>query len=125
VNRIGASVVLHGRILVATGSDVGDLRDVGGEQVEVVQCDANLCAGLLAAGLHGGTAGNDDHELGSEVGEDVGNGVAETIAVGKEHDHRGDAPGHAQHGERGAPPIVAHGVVGLLEQVAHHKICNL
>src|SRR5258708_16814162 len=96
---------------------MGDLGDVGGEQVDVVQCDAGRRAGLLAAGLHGGAAGNYDKKLGSEVCKDVGAGAAETITVGEKHDDGGNPPGHAEHGERGAPPVVAHRVVGLLEQV--------
>jgi hypothetical protein len=65
-------------------------------------------------------AGNHDEKLGSEIGKDVGEGAAEAVAVGEKHDDGGDAPGHAQHGEGGAAPVVAHGIVGLLEQVADH-----
>src|SRR5207245_3289014 len=101
------------------------LWDIGGEQVDVVQWDAGLRAGLLAAGLHGGAAGNHDKKLGSEVGKNVCAGAAEAIAVGEKHNDGGNPPSHAQHGERRAPPVVAHGVVGLLEQVANHKSCDL
>ncbi len=99
---------------------MGDLRDVGGKQIDIVQCNAGLRAGLLAAGLHGGAAGNHNEELGSKVGKDVGASAAEAIAVGKKHDDGRDAPGHAQHRERCSPPVVAHGVVRFLEQVADH-----
>ncbi len=115
-----ASVVLHGRLLEAVGSDVGDLWDVGCEQIDVVQRETSFRAGLLATGLHGGAARDDDKKLGPEVGKDVGAGAAEAIAVGEEHDNRGDPPGHAQHSERGTPPVMTHGVVGFLEQVLNH-----
>src|ERR1700691_1816880 len=36
-HRVRARIVLHGYILVATGRDVSDLRDAGGEQVHVIQ----------------------------------------------------------------------------------------
>ena len=75
---------------------------------------------LLATGLHGSRARHHDDELGAEVGEDVGAGPAETVAIGQQHDDRGNAPGHAQHGERGAAPIVAHGSIGFLKQITKH-----
>ena len=118
---VGASVVLHGRILLATGSDVCDLRDVAGEQVDVIQREAGWRTRLLAARLHRGAAGDHDDQLGPEVSENVGASAAEAIPVSQQHDDGGDTPGHAQHGERGAAPVVAHGVVGFLEQVAHHR----
>src|SRR5208337_580133 len=121
---VRASIVLYGRLLGAIGSDVADLRNVGGEQVDVVQCDAEEHTCLLAAGLHGGAAGNHDDQFGAKILEDIGDGLAEAIAVGEKHDHGGDAPGHAQHGEGSAAPVMAHGVVGLVEQVADHRICN-
>ena len=119
-NGVGASVVLHGRVLLATGRDVGDLGDVGAEQINVVERDAEGQTGLLATGLHGRAAGDHDHEFGAKIPEDIGDGDAETIAVGEQHDDGGDAPGHAQHGERGTAPVVAHRVVGFVEQVADH-----
>ena len=93
---------------------MGDLRDVGSEPIDVIERNANLCASLFAAGLHGRSARDHNEELGSKVGKDVGAGAAETIAVGKQHDDGGDSPGHAEHGEGGAAPVVAHGVVGFL-----------
>src|SRR5664279_2933967 len=117
-----AGVVLHGSLLVAAGSDVGNLWNVGSEQVDVLEREAGLRAGFLAAGLHGRAAGNHDDELGPEVGEDVGAGAAEAIAVGKEHADGGNAPGHAEHGEGGTAPVVAHRVVGLMEQITHHRV---
>ena len=53
---------------------------------------------------------------------DVLDGVAKSVAVGKKHDHGGDAPSHAQHGERGAAPVMAHRVIGFLEEV--FSICS-
>ena len=77
---------------------------------------------LLAASLHRSTARNHDHQLGAEIGEDVGAGLAETIAVSEQHDHRGDAPGHAEHGERGAAAIVPHGAVSFASKSREHHV---
>src|ERR1019366_9086562 len=104
--------------------DVGDLWDVGGEQIDVVEGEADGRAGLLAAGLHGGAHGNHNHEFGSEVGKNVGASAAEAISVGKEHDDGGDAPGHAEDGSFGNEPrrIEAAGTVVIAEQ--RHKAAS-
>jgi len=49
---------LHDRVFVATGRDVGDLRDIGREQSDVVKGKANLRSRFLPTGLHGRPAGN-------------------------------------------------------------------
>jgi hypothetical protein len=100
--------------------DMGNLRDSSREQIDVVQREPDFSAGFLASGLHRRASRNHDQQSGAEVGEDVGNRRAEAIAVGEQHDHRCDSPRHAQHSERGAAPVVAHGVVGFLEQIADH-----
>ena len=75
---------------------------------------------FLSAGLHGSAARNHDDELGAEIGEDVGAGLTKTIAIGEQHDHRGDAPGHAQHGQCRAAAVVTHGAVSFTEQITKH-----
>src|ERR1017187_3709497 len=87
---VRAGVILHRRILEAIGRDVGDLRDVSREQVDIVECEVERHSRLLAAGLHSGAAGNHNHELGSEVRHDVDEGHAKTVAVGKKNDHGGE-----------------------------------
>ena len=81
-------------------------------------------ARLLTTGLHGSAARNHDDQLGAEVGEDIGAGLAKTIAISQQHDHGGDAPGHAQHGERSAAAVVPHGAVGFAEQITEHMKIN-
>jgi len=44
---VRAVVELHDRVFVATGRDVGDLRDIGREQVDVVKGKANLRSRFL------------------------------------------------------------------------------
>ncbi len=97
-----------------------NLGKVGGQHVHVFQGEADGPTRLLSTCLGGGAIGHDDHQLGAEVGEDVGAGLAKTVAPGQQHDHGGDAPGHAEHGKRGAAAIVPHGVIGFLKQIAKH-----
>ena len=66
--------------------------------------------------------GHYDHKLGAEVGEDIGAGLAEPVAISEQHDHRGDAPRHAQHGERGAAAVVSHGAVGFAVELAESSV---
>ena len=106
-------VVLHIGLFFDIGRDVRDLGKIGGERVDVILREANLHSGFLAPGLHGSFTRNHDDELSPEIRKDVGAGLAETIAVGEQHDDRGDAPSHAQHGERGSAAIVAHGRIGF------------
>ena len=101
-------VVLDVGLLADFGSDVGDLGKIGGKRFDVFLGKADWDSRLLAARLHGSPARNHDHQLGAEIGKDVGAGLAEAIAVGQQHDHRGDAPGHAEHGERSAAAVVPH-----------------
>ena len=45
-------------------------------------------------------------------------------AYGAMQYNRGYTPGHAEHGEGGAPAVMAHGIVGFLEQVSKHRSIN-
>jgi hypothetical protein len=99
---------------------MADLGKVRTEDVNIVLGEADLDSRFLPAGLHAGLAGNDDDDLGPEIGKDIVNGLAKTIAISEQHDHGGNSPAHAQHGQRRAAPIMAHGGVRFLKQVAEH-----
>ena len=99
-----------------------DLRQIGGERVDIFQGETDLHSRLLPARLHGSFARNNDHQLGPEVSEDVGAGLPKSIAIGQQHDNRGNPPRHAEHSQRRAPAVVAHRVIGLLKQIANHRI---
>ncbi len=110
---VGANVALHADRLVLLGRDAIDQRRGGRDAVEVVDGELDLRAGFLSAGLLRGAAGKDADDARAPVGEDDFDGAAKSGAVGQQEDHGGDAPGHAQHGERGAAAVVAHRCVGL------------
>ncbi len=118
-------VELNVGLLAGFGSDVGDLRKIGGECVYIIEGKANLHARFLSASLHGRAAGDYDHQFGAEVGEDGLAGLSEAVAVGQKHYDRGDSPGHAQHGESGAAAVVAHCAVSFLQQVTEHIFYSL
>src|SRR4029077_4956703 len=61
-------------------------------------------------------------QLGAEISKDVGAGPAKAVTISEQHDHRGNAPGHSQHGECGAAAIGAHGAVRFLEQIVEHFV---
>ena len=118
-------VVLDVRLLADFRRDMGDLGKIGGERFHIFLREADGDPGFLPARLHGSAARNHDHQLGAEIGEDIGAGLAKAIAISQQHDDRGDAPRHAQHGERSAAPVVPHGAVGFVEQITEHIVLLL
>ena len=79
-------------------------------------------AGLVAAGLLAGAAGEDADVVGAPLGKDGLDGAGEAGAVGEQQHNRGDAPGHADHGDGGAAAIVEHRLPGLSEDVFQHDV---
>src|ERR1700674_2824475 len=118
-------VVLDACLLAGFGSDVGDLGKVGGKRLYIILSKADEVSRLLTTGLHGSTARHHDDKLSAEICKDVGAGPSKSIAISEQHDHRSDPPGHAQHGQRRAAAIVTHGGIGFVEQIAHHRMCDL
>src|ERR1019366_299579 len=102
-------VVLDAGLLADFGCDMRDLGKVGGKRLYIILSKADEDSRLLPTGLHGSTARHYDDELGAKIGKNVGAGPAKTIAISKQHDHGGNAPSHAQHGECCAAAIVPHG----------------
>lgn len=117
----GAVLVLDGgRFAVARG-DMRDLRNIGAQQVDVIERELDFGAGFVGTRLHRRSPRDDEHHLRSERGKNVIAGATEAISVCEEHADGGNPPSHAKHGQRGAAPIVAHRVVGLGEDIAHHN----
>ena len=113
-------VVLDRRFLLRHTHHVAAERNVVAEEFNVVVGEAHLHACLAAPGLLRGAAGKDAHGGGAKALEDGLDGFAEAVPIGQKKNDGGDAPGHARHGEQGAAQVMAHGAVGLLEQVAVH-----
>ena len=97
----------------------------GGDAIHVVQSEADLDAGFVAAGLLAGAAGKDADGVGAPLGKDRLDGVAEAVAVGEQQHDRGDAPGHADHGDGGAAAVEEHRLPGLGENVFEHEFFHL
>ena len=117
---VGVKVVLHGDIIVDSGRDADDFRQRSGDAINIVEGEADLDTGFVAAGLLAGFAGEKADGVGAPLGKDGFNGVRKAIAVSeKEHDGS-DAPGHADGGDGGAAAIVEHRFPGLAENVFQH-----
>jgi len=114
VEVVSARVEGHVALLVDLGSDVRNLRNVGGKCVDILEGKSNLRSGFLSAGLHRGAARHQDHQLGAKVREYVGASLSETVAVSQQDHNRGNAPRHAQHSEGGAAAVEPHRTVGFL-----------
>ena len=116
----GAVIVLHRGILLQHADDVAAERNIVAQKFDIVIGEADLNAGLVASCLLRGAAGEDSDGGCAKALEDGLNGFAEAVAVGEEQHDSGDTPGHSRHGEQGTAQVMAHGGVGLFEQVAVH-----
>src|SRR4029077_16646324 len=108
------------RILADFGTDISDLGKIDGKGINIIESKPEGNSRFLTTRLHGSLSRNYDDQVTAEVGKDVGAGPAKTIAIGKQHDDCRDAPRHPQHGERSTAPVVKHGAVGFLKQIAEH-----
>ena len=97
-----------------------DFRKRGGDAVDVIEGEADLDAGFIAAGLLAGFAGENADGVGAPLGKDGFNGVGEAVAIGEEQHDGGDAPGHADGGDGGAAAIEEHRLPSLAENVFEH-----
>ena len=101
-----------------SGATVDQAGDAVFDKSDIGELQFHLHASLLAAGLLAGGARKDAHQVGAKLGKDCFDGPAEAGSIRHQQDHRGNAPGHTDHGDQRAPAIVKHGFVGLREQVA-------
>ncbi len=102
------------------GRNALEQRNFGADVIEIVDVQANLGSGFGASGLEFGAAGEDENQVGAEGTEGGPESTLEASTVGEKQDHRGDTPGHAEHGEERAAAIVAQGGVGLVGEVGDH-----
>jgi len=99
------------------------MRDAGNrviDAVHIVQSEADPCARLVASGLFAGASGKEADGVGAPLGKDGLNGMAEAGAIGQQQHHRGNTPGHANHGDGGAATVVEHRLPSLAEYVFEH-----
>ena len=99
-------------------------RNFGADVVEIVDREANLGSSLGASGLQFGAAGKNEDQIGAEGAERGPQSALEARAIGQQKHDRRDAPGHAEHGEHAAPPVVAERVVGLGCEIEDHEISS-
>src|SRR5271169_2821651 len=113
----GTVLVLHGGIFLQHARNVTAEWNVVAQQFDVVVGEAHKHAGLVAASLLRGAAGEDAHGGGAEAFENILDGAPEAVAIGEQQNDSGNAPGHARHGEQSPAQVVAHGGNGLAQKV--------
>ena len=72
---VGVQIVLHRCVLILGGRDVGDFGQRRGDAIDVVEGEADLDSGFIAAGLLAGAAGEEADGVGAPLGEDGLDGV--------------------------------------------------
>src|SRR5260221_10433985 len=80
----------------------------------------NCHASLVASCLLRSAPWENPHRSGTVAVPDGLNGPSKAVSVGEQQHHRGNAPGHTEHGQHGLAHVVAHRPVGLLQQIAFH-----
>src|SRR5882762_6807021 len=115
--RENSGVVLDARLLSSFRRDMTNLWKVGSECLNILLRESNWYSSFLTASLHGSSTWHHNDKFGPKIRKDGSAGLAKTVAISKQHDDRGDPPGHAKHSQRRAAPIVTHRRVRFLEQI--------
>ena len=115
----------HLALLIHLGGNAGEHGDLGAQEVEIVAGQADLRAGFGASGLQGSAPGKDGDQVASKSAEGDHQSVLKAGAVSQQQNHRGNAPGHAQHGEQRAAAVVFQRVESLCAQIAQHSYSEL
>ena len=77
--------------------------------------------GFVSAGLLGSATAVHFHVVDAPLGKDALDGARETRTIRQQQHDRGNAPGHADHGDGCAPAVVYHRLPGLAENVSQHE----
>jgi len=96
---------------------LADSGDSGDGAVHIVEGETHLHACLVTARLLAGAAGKYANGASAELFEYGFECMAESCPVGEQENHGGNAPGHADHGDRGAAAVEEHRLPGLAENV--------
>jgi hypothetical protein len=76
--------------------------------------------GASATGLKAGASGEDDHQVAAEILRDFGLTNAQALARRHHQDNRDDAPGDAEHGERGTQLVRPKCLEYIADEVAEN-----
>src|SRR6266576_40117 len=96
-------------------------REIVAQQFNVVVGEADLHACLVAASLLRSATGKHANGGGPEALEDDLDCLAESVAIREEQHNGCDPPSHSGHGQQSASEVVAHGGIGLFEEIAMHS----
>src|SRR5437667_442126 len=106
VGDVHDAVVVVVAFLHARGADANDF-------------EGHAC--LVAASLLRSATGKHANGGGPEALEDDLDCLAESVAIREEQHNGCDPPSHSGHGQQSASEVVAHGGIGLFEEIAMHS----
>src|SRR5208283_6022345 len=103
------------------GGNALQQRDFGADVIEVIDREADLGSSFSSSRLQFRAAGENEDQIRAEGAKGGPYSPFKASAVSEQKHDRGDAPGHAQHGEQTAPPVVAQRIVGLSCEIENHE----
>src|SRR5207245_10592579 len=91
-----------------------------GRAVDTGIGEADLHSGLVSASLLRTALCENPDGSGAEAFKNGLDCAGKAFAISKQKNHRGNAAGHAEHGEHGLAHVVPHGGISLFEKIAFH-----
>src|SRR5438874_9654523 len=112
--------VLHSGLQLRLTGNVAHQRHHIAQHFYIVIGKADLHSGLVSASLLRSAPRENPDGSGAEAFKNGLDGAGKAFAISKRKNHRGNAPGHAEHGEHGLAHVVPHGGISLFEKIAFH-----
>src|SRR2546422_1033287 len=112
--------VLHRGFQLRLTGNVAHQRHHIAQHFYIVIGKADLHSGLVSASLLRSAPRENPDGSGAEAFKNGLDGAGKAFAISKQKNHRGNAPGHAEHGEHGLAHVVPHGGISLFEKIAFH-----
>src|ERR1700730_1636871 len=103
----------HAALLEHFGREPFEQRHLVTDVVQIFDRETDFAARLGTTRLMRGATGKEEDQIGAEGAERRPQTALESRSVRQKQHHRGDAPGHAEHGEDAASLVMAQGAIGL------------
>src|SRR5437879_10114671 len=110
--------VLHRGFQLRLTGNVAHQRHHIAQHFYIVIGKADLHSGLVSASLLRSAPRENPDGSGAEAFKNGLDGAGKAFATSKQKNYRGNAPGHAEHGEHGPAHVVPHGGISLFEKIA-------
>src|SRR5438132_10205044 len=112
--------VLHRGLQLRLTGNVAHQRHHIAQHFYIVIGKADLHSGLVSASLLRSAPRENPDGSGAEAFKNGLDGAGKAFAISKQKNHRGNAPGHAEHGENGLAQSVPHRTLRLFEKIPFH-----